>query len=384
MTQTGKLTASDGAAGDDLGVSVSIAGATLVAGAYDATVGGNADQGAAYVFMAPSSGWASSQTQAGKFVASDGAADDYFGWSASISGNSLVVSGSDATVNGNADQGAAYVFQLPAASVPTVNSVSPRQGPQAGGTTVTITGTNLSGATAVMFGNVAGTIKTRSATKITAVSPAGTPGAVAVTVISSGLSSSTSTADQFTYLAAPSVAGISPAAGPTAGGTKVTITGANLANATAVRFGTKTVTKFISDSPTQIVVACPAGAAGMVNVSVVTAGGASVLSAADQYTYVAAPAITKISPASGPTGGGTQVTITGTNLANATAVMFGTVAVTTFTVDNGTQIVVTTPPGVAGTVNVRVVTAGGTSALTSKAKFKYVASPMAAVLSLPF
>ena len=75
MTQTAKLTASDGAADDRFGDSVSISGNTVVVGAPNATVGGNSGQGAAYVFTEPGSGWAN-MTQTAKLTASDGAADD--------------------------------------------------------------------------------------------------------------------------------------------------------------------------------------------------------------------------------------------------------------------------------------------------------------------
>ena len=90
MTQTAKLTASDGAASDEFGSSVSISGNTVVVGAPDATVGGNTQQGAAYVFTEPGSGWAN-MTQTAKLTASDGAADDWFRHSVSISGNTVVV-----------------------------------------------------------------------------------------------------------------------------------------------------------------------------------------------------------------------------------------------------------------------------------------------------
>ena len=112
MTQTAKLTASDGAADNYFGNSLAISGNTVVIGAYEATVGGNADQGAAYVFTEPGSGWAS-MTQTAKLTASDGAADNYFGFSVAISGNTVVVGAWGATVGGNADQGAAYVFTEP-------------------------------------------------------------------------------------------------------------------------------------------------------------------------------------------------------------------------------------------------------------------------------
>jgi hypothetical protein len=112
MTQTAKLTASDGAASDHFGVSVSIDGNTVVVGAYNAKVGANSAQGAAYVFTKPSSGWAN-MTQTAKLTASNGAASDNFGNSVSISGNTVVVGAWNAGVGANTIQGVAYVFTKP-------------------------------------------------------------------------------------------------------------------------------------------------------------------------------------------------------------------------------------------------------------------------------
>jgi len=111
-TQAAELTASDGAAYSYFGHSVSISGNTVVVGDYLATVNGNVHQGAAYVFTEPGSGWAN-MTQTAEFTTSGGAADSYFGNSVSISGNTVVVGDYFATVNGNAAQGAAYVFTEP-------------------------------------------------------------------------------------------------------------------------------------------------------------------------------------------------------------------------------------------------------------------------------
>jgi eukaryotic-like serine/threonine-protein kinase len=75
-----------------------------------------------------------------------------------------------------------------------------------------------------------------------------------------------------------------------------------------------------------------------------------------------APALTGISPASGATGGGTPVTITGTGLAGVKGVSFGGAAAT-ITADSATQITVTSPPvNAAGTVAVTVTTPFGTAA----------------------
>jgi hypothetical protein len=82
---------------------------------------------------------------------------------------------------------------------PTITSVSPTSGVTTGGTSVTITGTNLNGATAVSFGGVAATINADAANSITATSPAHSAGIVDVTVTTPGGTSATSAADQFTY-----------------------------------------------------------------------------------------------------------------------------------------------------------------------------------------
>jgi hypothetical protein len=267
-------------------------------------------------------------------------------------------------------------------AAPAIASLSPTEGPTTGGTVVIITGTDLLGATAVSFGATpAATFTVDSATQITATSPAGTAGTVDVSVVTVGGTSANTAADDFTYVAAPAIAGLNPTEGPTTGGTVVTITGTNLLGATAVSFGGTPATSFTVDSATQITATSPAGAAGTIDVSVVTIGGASANTAADDFTYVAAPAIASLSPAEGPATGGTVVTITGTNLLGATAVSFGGTPATSFVVDSATQITATSPAGVAGTVDVSVVTVGGTSANTAAADFAYLAAPAIASLS---
>ncbi|WP_405156114.1 IPT/TIG domain-containing protein [Paenibacillus sp. FSL K6-0108] len=265
---------------------------------------------------------------------------------------------------------------------PTISSVSPTSGPTTGGTTVTLTGTKFSGATAVMFGATEATSFTiNSETSITATAPAGSAGTVDVTVKRRSGTSTTSAADQYTYIAAPTIANVSPASGPTIGGTTVTLTGTNLTDATAVMFGATEATSYTVNSATQITAIAPAGSAGTVDVTVTTPGGTSATSAADQYAYHAAPTIASVSPASGPTTGGTTVTLTGTNLTDATAVMFGATEATSYTVNSATQITAIAPAGSAGTVDVTVTTPGGTSAISAANQFTrfvvtYAISPL--------
>jgi outer membrane lipoprotein-sorting protein len=92
----------------------------------------------------------------------------------------------------------------PPPPAPTVTNVSPNTGSTTGGTSVTVTGTNLTGATAVSFGRTAAAaVVVNSATSITATSPAEAAGTVDVTVTTPGGTSATTSADQFGYVASP-------------------------------------------------------------------------------------------------------------------------------------------------------------------------------------
>lgn len=82
-------------------------------------------------------------------------------------------------------------------------------------------------------------------------------------------------------------------------------------------------------------------------------------------TPAAAPVLTALAPASGSTAGGTRVTLTGSNLAGASAVTFDGVAGTSLTVVSGSEVTVKTPAHAAGTVDVRITTPGGSVTLTA-------------------
>src|SRR6266403_738736 len=101
-----KVTASDGTTGDEFGYRVALAEATLVVGAFTATVNGNTSQGAAYVFTKSNNIWSESQ----KLTANDGGLFDNFGAAVALDGATLVVAANGATVGGNPAQGAVYVF----------------------------------------------------------------------------------------------------------------------------------------------------------------------------------------------------------------------------------------------------------------------------------
>jgi hypothetical protein len=122
-TQTAKLAASDGQIGDQLGYSASISGNTVVAGASSAAIITSQSQGAIYVFTKPASGW-SNNTQTAKLTASDGRPNSYLGSSVSTDGNTVVGGAPYATGNSHNGDGAAYVFVEPSSGWVNMNETA--------------------------------------------------------------------------------------------------------------------------------------------------------------------------------------------------------------------------------------------------------------------
>ncbi len=255
-------------------------------------------------------------------------------------------------------------------AVPKVSFVVPSAGPVAGGTVVTLTGRNFTGTTSVKFGAVSASFTVNSDTTITTTSPAGAAGTVDITVTANG-TSATGLSDRFTYAPVPALGAITPAVGPLAGGTSVTLTGTNLGTVTAVKFGASDAASFYAESETRIIAVSPAGTPGAVDIVVTTGGGTTPITAANRFTYIAVPTITGLAPARGSLGGGTTVMISGTALATTSAVRFGTSNAASFTVNSDTSITATTPAGAAGPVDVSVTTVGGTSTATAADQFTY-------------
>lgn len=181
----------------------------------------------------------------------------------------------------------------------------------------------------------------------------------------------------------PVVTGVAPAAGPTEGGIEVVISGDDFSCAAVVGggcafvkvkrvlFGSQPATRVGGSSDTMIRVMAPPGTPGTVDVTVVGSRGTSATSPADLFTYLRRPAVDAVEPSAGPTTGGTQVTITGSDLVGTSAVRFGALPAASFVVESGKRIRAVTPPAPAGTVDVTVVTPGGTSAAGVGSRFTY-------------
>jgi IPT/TIG domain len=115
-------------------------------------------------------------------------------------------------------------------------------------------------------------------------------------------------------------------------------------------------------SSSKITAVAPAQAAGLHNTFVNTPVGTSAAVLGDLYTYVAPPAITSVSPNSGPAAGGNSVTINGSGFTGATQVVFGAVPATSVVVVSSSKITAVAPAQAAGLHNTFVTTPVGTSA----------------------
>ncbi len=264
----------------------------------------------------------------------------------------------------------------------TLTKLSPVGGPAAGGTPVTLTGTGLANASVVRFGGTQVNIISASATTVTVLAPAGS-GTVQVQVnVPTGWVAGTPPLT-FTYVAA-TMTGVSPAYGPTTGGTPVTISGTGLTGATAVMFGTAQA-NVISATATTVTAVTPACAAGTDSVRVVLPTGTMPVAPAATFQFLA-PTVTKIHPAAGPVTGGTKVTLIGNYLSGATSVQFGGIAASAAPVilsDNEITVITPMMPK-QQTVGVQVNLPTGLVPATAAAAPQFAFGPPGPPVNAPF
>jgi len=235
-------------------------------------------------------------------------------------------------------------------NAPTISSFSPSGG--VAGNSVTITGTNFTGATVVRFNTTAAASFTvDSDTQITAVvANSTTAGKITVTTLNGTATSLTN----FTITNSPTISSFNPSSG--APGTSVTITGTNFTGATSVKFNGMAAASYTVDSATQITAAVANGATTG-SISVTTPNGTAT-SSTNFTVNASGPTISAFNPGSGPVN--TAVIITGTNFTGATSVAFNGKAASGFTVNSATQITATVASG-STTGKITVTTSGGTA-----------------------
>lgn len=180
---------------------------------------------------------------------------------------------------------AAGAFIYTASSL-TVSSITPTSGGTAGGTVVTITGTNFaSGATVSFGGGAASGVSFVSANQLRATTPPHASGSVSVAVVNPDSTSATLPGG-FTFGTASSLSvnSVSPASGPAAGGTKVTISGANFQAGVSVTFGGLPAASVGLSNSSTIVAVAPQHSSGLATITITNTSGQSA-SWAKNYTF---------------------------------------------------------------------------------------------------
>ncbi len=239
---------------------------------------------------------------------------------------------------------------------PVITSITPTSAGTAGGTLLTLTGSNFGTTRSVTIGGKTATVQSGSHTSAIVVCPAG-EGVNQPVVLTTGLQVSNSVS--FSY-SPPVLSTITATSFPTAGGTLLTLTGSNFGISPAVTVGGQNApTQALGTTHNQIVCTLPAGEGTSQQVRVTVAG-----QVANPLTLdYDAPLLTSISPSSGPTSGGTLLTLQGANFGFTGSVSVGGVPAPRAPAGNShTQLVVSLPPGQGASKDV-VVTVGSRSSV---------------------
>jgi IPT/TIG domain len=247
---------------------------------------------------------------------------------------------------------------------PTINWISPNSGPTAGGQVVRINGSF----TEVSSANIGGAPLTGmswNGTDVYGTTSAGGAGTYNVNVYRNNGPSPGVGGSLYTYVNPPSVSSCAPASGPTTPGNAVlvVITGANMSGVSAVSFGGVAASPIAVINSTTVHAWAPAHAAGAVNVVVTNTYGSGT--GTNVFTYVTPPSLSAIAPqpAIGLIFGGTDIALTGANLAGTTSVKFGGAEATNVVVVNANTVTCRTPAHDKGLVDVSVTNAYGTATL---------------------
>jgi len=247
-----------------------------------------------------------------------------------------------------------------------VLGVHPHQGDAAGGDIVelAVCGQPVGGPPpAAHFGGSSAQVTEAdpSICRMVVKTPPGEPGAVDVGVEGGGESSTLP--GVFLYVRRLSLDGLTPAAGPVPGGTRVTIDGVGFEGVMAVRFGSLWGADLTVTDDGTVEVTTPPGCPGLVDVTLVRSDGESVTEPSGFEYLVDAPLAAFVEPSYGARAGGTLVTVIGAGFHAGSAVRFGEVYADDVVFHSPTELWAWTPPGDVGTVDVTVETVQGEAAL---------------------
>lgn len=267
-------------------------------------------------------------------------------------------------------------------NAPTVSTVSIDSGSINGGTVIWVGGANFaSGAVASLDGTNCASTFYNSPTSLICVTAAHAAGLVDLVVTNADTQAGT-LGNAFTYRPAPTVTSASPNSGPLTGGTAITITGTGfvaLPTPATVTVGGVSCTGVVVVNPTTITCTTGVNTEGAKTINVHNYDG-QYGATSSVFTYLPPPTVTNVAAASGPTAGGTTVTITGTGFLATPDVDFDGVDCTNIVVNSGTSITCDTPAHAAGAVAVTVTNTDLQSG-SMPAAFTYIPPPTVSTVS---
>ena len=245
---------------------------------------------------------------------------------------------------------------------PTITGVNPNTGILAGGTSITITGSNfITGATVSVGGAPATNVVVASATSITAKTPNGAAGLKDVVVTTAGGTATLSNAFTYTDTILATITGVSPQYGPVAGSTTITITGTSLTGTTSVTVGGNAATSIsVNGAGTSLTALTPTGTAGLKDIIVTTP--INAVTSTGAFTYYGLPTISGVSPSTQTIGSLSNITITGSNLDSTSSVTIGGASATIVGTPTPTTVEVIPPSTLtSGSKTILLTTRGGTT-----------------------
>jgi len=247
----------------------------------------------------------------------------------------------------------------------TLLGVHPARGDAAGGETVelAVCGQVMGVPPEATFAGADATVTEVDAglCRVVLKTPPGAPGAVDVRVTQADASSTLP--GSFEYVRSLGIEGISPAAGPLSGGTRVTLSGAGFNGVLAVRFGALWGADLEILDDSSLAVTTPPGAPGLADVTLVRSDGETVTEPGGFEFLADGPLVALVEPVYGAQAGGTMVTIIGAGFHAGSAVRFGDAYAEEVIFQSPTELWAWTPPGVVGTVDVAVETFQGEALL---------------------
>jgi uncharacterized protein (TIGR03382 family) len=263
--------------------------------------------------------------------------------------------------------GGAFTFN----EAPTITSILPPRGSSVGGTPVTIIGEHFHAGATVSFDGIDATqVTVVDGGRLTAVAPAHAEGYVDVAVVNPDGQRGT-LFHGFIFVAAPTITALDTSTGPTAGGSRVIITGTGFAHGAKVLFGDVPATSVVFQDATAIAAWTPRSPSGAVEVILVNPDGQSA-TAPGPFTFMAtAPKVLSITPDHGSTEGGTRIAVTGSGFVQGASLKVGGVDATRIEVVSDTTITADAPAHAAGKVEVVVTNPDGQTAATQSG-FQYV------------